>query len=172
MLASGCVVGSSGGGLVVARLSRPAPNSVWPPWRYSESIFGSEPRAVAEKKNSSPCGRQLRLVVVPGGSPPGGCAARIGRLSALHSALRHTPRWTNLVGSQSTVSTYTNRRRRLLGSPTVCAEYWGVHRLWRLQHCTTNRLALPSPRYLVVPCLGLPRVNSNFQLGQILEFWI
>ena len=23
---------------------------------------------------------------------------------------------------------------------------------------TTNRLALPSPRYLVVPCLGLPRV--------------
>ena len=27
---------------------------------------------------------------------------------------------------------------------------------------TANRLALPSPRYLVVPCLGLPRVNSNF----------
>ena len=23
--------------------------------------------------------------------------------------------------------------------------------------CTTNRLALPSPRYLVMPCLGLPR---------------
>ena len=23
--------------------------------------------------------------------------------------------------------------------------------------CTANRLALPSPRYLVVPCLGLPR---------------
>ena len=39
--------------------------------------------------------------------------------------------------------------------------------------CTTNRLALPNPRYLVVPCLGLPsRVNSNLQLGQIFEFWI
>jgi hypothetical protein len=26
-----------------------------------------------------------------------------------------------------------------------------------LGHCTTNRLALPSPRFLAVPCLGLPR---------------
>ena len=38
--------------------------------------------------------------------------------------------------------------------------------------CTTNRLARPSPRYLAMPCLGLPRVNSNAQLGQIFEFWI
>ena len=34
---------------------------------------------------------------------------------------------------------------------------------------TTNRLALPSPRYLMVPCLGLPRVKPSckfeFTLG-------
>ena len=41
-----------------------------------------------------------------------------------------------------------------------------------MQPSTTNRLALPSPRCLAVPCLGLPRVNSKFQLGQIFEFWI
>ena len=50
MLAFGCVIGSSGGGLVVARLSRPTPDFVCP--RCSKSISGSEPRAVAETNMS------------------------------------------------------------------------------------------------------------------------
>ena len=37
------------------------------------------------------------------------------------------------------------------------------------QH-TANRLAPPSPRHQALTCLGLPRVNSNVQLGQIFEF--
>ena len=37
-------------------------------------------------------------------------------------------------------------------------------RLVNKQH-TTNRLALPSPRYLVMPCLGLPRQGITRYLG-------
>ena len=34
---------------------------------------------------------------------------------------------------------------------------WRSHKEKLLEVHTTNRLALPSPRYLAVPCLGLPR---------------
>ena len=37
-----------------------------------------------------------------------------------------------------------------------------THRL-----CTTNRLALPSPRYLAVPCLGLPRGLGGARQAQM-----